>query len=75
MYPYIIICCFEVKTVQAIADQNGGADAAGRPLGPKLRAESILVHNGGESVFARAKIRCFPIVAIEPPNRMPAGCG
>ena len=30
----------------------------------RLRAEPMLVQNGGESVFARA-MRCFPIVAFE----------
>jgi hypothetical protein len=59
MYLYIIIRCFGVKTVQAIADS----------------AEPMLVQNGGESVFARAKMRCFPIVAIEPPNRMNSMAG
>jgi hypothetical protein len=40
---YIIIRCFGVKAVQAIADQNGGADAAWCRFGPKLRAEPMLV--------------------------------
>jgi hypothetical protein len=31
----------------------------------RFRAKPMLVQNGGESVFARAKIRSFPIVAIE----------